>query len=67
MCKIQRAMRMDPGEMGVSVHFMAGAWGLLAPGLLAAQPAYENSMAGEKRESSSDNLKDSSKRNIGRD
>ena len=52
MCKIQRAMRMDPGEMGVSVHFMAGAWGLLAPGLLAAQPAYENSMAGAKRESS---------------
>ena len=62
VCKIQRAMRVDGGEMGVSVHFMAGAWGLLAPGLLAAQPAYENSIAGEKRESSFDHVKDSNER-----
>lgn len=45
--KIQRAMRMDSNEMGVSVHLVAGVWGLLAPGFLAAQPAYEDSFAGE--------------------
>ena len=40
---------MDPGETAVSVHLIAGVWGLLAPGLLASEAGYAMSVAGEMR------------------
>lgn len=47
--KIQRVIKMDPGETAVSVHLIAGVWGLLAPGLLASEAGYAMSVAGEMR------------------
>jgi ammonia channel protein AmtB len=44
--RIHRSLGIDAGEMAVSVHLVGGAWGVLAPGLLASQVGYESTYAG---------------------